>query len=101
MTRRAGVTLLELIVVLALLSIIAGVVSLSFHAAPPVRIADANNARVLAARDSALRFGHPVSIVLSDSAGQQAATALADGRVIADAALRFDPLSGHPYDASR
>ena len=101
MRSRAGVTLLELMVVLVLLSIMGGVVVLSLHAAPAKRAAATDNARVLAARDSALRFGVSVSIVLSDSGGERAATAFADGRVIADSALRFDPLSGHPYDAPR
>ena len=101
MRSRAGVTLLELMVVLALLSVMAGVVAMSLRTAPRAQMLDGAIARVLAARDSALRFGVSVSIVLSDSGGERAATAFADGRVIADSALRFDPLSGHPYDAPR
>ena len=66
MTARAGVTLLELLIVLAILSILAGVVGLALHAAPPANASDESTARVIAARDSAIRFGHAVTVQVID-----------------------------------
>ena len=98
---RAGVTLLELMVVLTLLSILAGVVTLSMRPTPHTSSAEKTVARVLAARDSALRFGRSVTVVVSVSGSESAVTAIPDGRVVADPGLGFDLLSGHPSHASR
>lgn len=97
--RRGGVTLMELLVALTLLSLMAGMVALAWRRAPAVPRVGAVTARVLSARDSALRTGHPVTIWVVDSmAGADGveATALPDGRVLAAAALAINPMTGRP-----
>ncbi|MGH7621063.1 MAG: pilus assembly FimT family protein [Gemmatimonadaceae bacterium] len=101
MKSRAGVTLMELMVVLVILSVMAGVVALAIRSEPPVRPTDAATARVLAARDSAVRTGHPVTMIVSIAGNERAATAYPDGRVVADSGMQLDPLSGGPSDATR
>ena len=98
---RRGVTLLELMVVLVLLSILASVVVLSIRAMPQAQPFDQTNRKVLAARDSALRLGHPVTVSAEVAGAQHVATAFPDGRVIADTAFHFDELSGLPIHAAR
>ena len=100
MTPRAGVTLLELLIVLAILSIMAGVVGLSLHAAPPAHASDDATARVNAARDSAIRLGHAVTVSVMVGSSERMATAFPDGRVVAYTTLGIDPLSGRPLHAS-
>ena len=69
MRRRAGgrkaVTLVELLVVLLLLGITAGVVGLTLHTARPVATIDATQAAIQAARDSAIRFGRSVTVAVA------------------------------------
>ena len=101
MRRRTGVTLLELMVVLVLLSVLASVVVLAIRSTPRSRPLDLANRQLLAARDSALRFGHPVTVNVEVAGSQRVATALPDGRVIADTALHFDELSGVPSHETR
>jgi prepilin-type N-terminal cleavage/methylation domain-containing protein len=103
MTMRTGVTLVELIVVLALLSVVAAVTGLAFRRARPVVGLDPSAALVLAARDSALRLGRVVTLRVSALGARRSATATAfpDGRVIADSSLGIDPLSGKVAHAAR
>lgn len=98
---RRGVTLVELLVVIVLLGIIAGVSVLGFaRASTPAR--DDKRDRVLgplaAARRNALRMGRPVTITIDDSSAVLSATALPDGSVVADAGIQrlvaWDRLSG-------
>jgi prepilin-type N-terminal cleavage/methylation domain-containing protein len=91
--RSAGVTLLELLVTLALLGLLAGVAGLTLRTVPAVPVLDAA-APVVAARDSALRNGYPVSITLIVAGRVYDATAFPDGRVLTDAPLDIDPLTG-------
>ena len=101
MKPRAGVTLIELIVVLVILSIVAGVVALAMRAAPIARPPDASTTRVLAMRDSALRVGRRLTMTMVIGGVEHSATAYPDGRVVADSAFHVDPLSGRPSDATR
>jgi prepilin-type N-terminal cleavage/methylation domain-containing protein len=101
MRTRVGVTLIELMVVLVLLSVIASVVTLAMRVAPRARPEDAAVMRVLAARDTALRSGRPLTITVAIAGVEHSATALPDGRVVADSAFHFDLLSGRPDDATR
>jgi prepilin-type N-terminal cleavage/methylation domain-containing protein len=94
------VTLLELMVVLVLLSVIASVVVLAIRSTPRAQPLDQANRQVLAARDSALRFGAPVTVGIDLGGAQRVATAFPDGRVVADTALHFDELSGLPNHAA-
>ncbi len=101
MIPRAGVTLVELIVVIAMLGVIAGVTGVAFTRARPVRSIDANAAIVAAARDSALRTGRAVTLQVSALGARRSAefTAYPDGRVIADSSLGIDELTGRPAHA--
>src|SRR5690242_17553113 len=91
---RQGVTLIELMVVILLLGLLAGVVGLTMGSTPSVGSLDPTTVAVLQARDSALRTGHPVTIAFSDEGSAHHATAYPDGRVITDALIGIDPLSG-------
>jgi hypothetical protein len=88
-------------VVLVLLSVLASVVVLAIRSTPRARPLDEANRRVLAARDSALRYGHSITTVVEFEGSQHVATAFPDGRVVADTAFHFDELSGLPSHASR
>ena len=104
MTLRGGVTLLELIVVIALLGVIAGVTGIALHRATPVTGVGREAALVTTARDSALRSGRVVTIELRVSAlgarRSATATAFPDGRVVADPVLNIDPLTGRGASAA-
>lgn len=89
-----GVTLVELLVVLVLLGLVAGVVGLTIHTAKPVAVTDPALAAIAAARDSAIRTGRTVSIELDVHDAQREITASPDGRVLADTAFDINPLSG-------
>jgi prepilin-type N-terminal cleavage/methylation domain-containing protein len=90
---RRGVTLVELIVVLAIMTVMAAVVGL---AAPPLRHADPDIAttRVTAARRTALASGQPVTITVVSQEHPYAVTAYPNGAVVADSALVVDRLAG-------
>lgn len=98
---RGGVTLVELMVVLVLLGVLAGVVGPALHAAPRAPAVDPVMAAILAARDSAVRAGHPVTIAVEVEGQVRDATALPDGRVLTDAPVGLNPLSGSAHDAVR
>ncbi len=87
-------TLLELLVALALLGLLAGAAGLTLHTTLHPPEAGPAARQVSAARDSALRRGSPVTIAIRGAHGALEATALPDGRVIADPALGVDPLTG-------
>src|SRR6185312_11700879 len=92
-----GVTLIELLVVLVLLGIVTSIVGLSIRSAgfsPGVNDVDAGQVAVARARDSAVRLGRPVTIVIERDSQSLAVRALPDGRVVADGSLGIDPLSG-------
>ncbi len=99
MTRRHAVTLVELLVVLVLLGLVAGVVGLTMHTARPPVHTDPIVAAVEAARDSAIRSGRSVTITLQVNGAGHEATAEPDGQVRSDAALDIDPLTGEPHAA--
>lgn len=89
-----GVTLVELLVVLVLLGLVAGVVGLTIETAKPIPVTDPSLAAIAAARDSAIRTGRTVSIELSVNDAQREITASPDGRVLADTAFGINPLTG-------
>jgi prepilin-type N-terminal cleavage/methylation domain-containing protein len=98
-TMRAGVTLVELIVVLAILSVIAGVTTLAFRHADPGPSVPSWVSAVAAARRTAIDSGRSVSLTIHVGDAVYAATALPDGSVIADAPLGIDRLTGEPRRA--
>ena len=77
-----GVTLVELLVVLVLLGIMAGVVGLTLHTARPAPPTDSVGARITTALDSAIRLGHLVTIEVRTSQALLAATALPDEKIL-------------------
>jgi hypothetical protein len=93
--------MVELIVALAILGVLTAVVGLSLQAAPKERTLPEWQNQIAAARDSSLRFGRSVMLVVRRNGETYAVTALPDGRVIADASLGIDPLSGKVRDAER
>ena len=86
-----GVTLTELLVVLAILGLMSGVVSLAWHPAPA---APADPYGIAAVRRSALESGRPVRATLIIDGHVVTIAALPDGRVIAPAILHVDQLTG-------
>lgn len=99
---RAGVTLLELLVVLVILSVLAGVVGIA--ARTPARTpVDPVRDTIAQLRTAAIDDGIPVSRVLRLATGTLASvTATPDGRVVADSMLHVDQLTGErAADATR
>jgi prepilin-type N-terminal cleavage/methylation domain-containing protein len=99
-----GVTLIELLTVLVIMSVLAAVASVSLTRFPSAR-PDANSsaAIIIEARRTAITQGRPVTISLPRSldAGESTAvdtlrylTVFPDGSVIADPGLRVGRLSG-------
>jgi prepilin-type N-terminal cleavage/methylation domain-containing protein len=94
MMSRAGVTLIELMVVLTILSVIAGVTGLAFRRAQPVRAVDVRMAAIARARQLAIDSGRTVTVLVDIDSVPTPVTARPDGTVIADASLHVDRLSG-------
>ena|SRR5690242_5901171 len=99
-THADGITLVELLVVLVLLSIAASVVGLSLGNATRQAMATTVRDELNAARDSAIRSGHPFTLQTHGLNSDHWITALPDGRVIADSTLAIDRFSGDD-DAAR
>jgi prepilin-type N-terminal cleavage/methylation domain-containing protein len=79
-----GFTLMELVVVLALMGILAGVASLSAAGSTPLRQRSPSSFE--AARDSAIADGRPRTEIVADTGGSFGhITFLPDGRVVTDA----------------
>jgi prepilin-type N-terminal cleavage/methylation domain-containing protein len=89
-----GNTLVELLVVLAVLGIIAGVAGLTFGRARQPISPNAAEATIAEARRQALRSGRSVTVTIPSGDTLLAATAHPDGHVVADSLLAIDPLSG-------
>jgi prepilin-type N-terminal cleavage/methylation domain-containing protein len=91
---RPGVTLIELIVVLAIVSIMAGVTTLAFRRADLTPTVEPWVSAVAAARRTAVDSDRTVSLTVRVGDKVYAATALPDGSVVADPALGVDRLTG-------
>lgn len=90
-----GVTLVELLVVLAILGVMAGVVGLAFATGSGVRDDRTEAATtVLRARTEALRSGATVQATVFVEGTPHAIAVLPDGRVLADSALGVDTFTG-------
>ncbi|MEO8879623.1 MAG: prepilin-type N-terminal cleavage/methylation domain-containing protein [Gemmatimonadaceae bacterium] len=100
MIGRAGVTLLELILAIAILGLMAGIVGLS---APHFGVPSEPQRAVTSAmrlRDSAIRIGRRVTGSVRIKSRLLEVTAYPDGRVLADSELNIDAYSGRvPYAA--
>lgn len=101
---RSGVTLVELLVVVVLLGLMAGLAGVAITRRSATSGAEARAQQIIsqlaAARRAALRSGGAVSITVVDSAGVGSATALPDGSLVSDSLLGaivpWDRLSGKP-----
>lgn len=93
---RGGNTLVEFLVVLAILGVVAGVTGLSFRRVPEPALANEADTRIADARREAIRSGKSITVIVSERGEPMAATAHPDGRVVADTALAIDPLGGRP-----
>lgn len=98
---RAGSTLVELIVVLALLGVMSAVTVLALRSTPVASPDDTAMQQLMDARRAAVRDGKRVTIELVVAGTRHSATALPDGRVVTTASLGVNPLSGRPTDAAR
>jgi prepilin-type N-terminal cleavage/methylation domain-containing protein len=81
---RPGFTLIELIVVIAIVGIIASVVGLTIKTAVPVPGADDVVVQMNAARTEAIRSRRPVSVTLHVDRVPRLMTAMPDGRIVTD-----------------
>ncbi|HEX2778578.1 MAG TPA: prepilin-type N-terminal cleavage/methylation domain-containing protein [Gemmatimonadaceae bacterium] len=95
---RSGTTVVELLVVLAILGVVAGVTAVAIHTPRPAAAGGAA-ATLVDARECAVRTGRTVTVIVADSADVRAATAYPDGRLIVDDRLSIDTRSGRPVDA--
>ena len=97
--RRAGVTLVELMVVLAILGVMAGVAGLAARSLERTDPESLRAAAIADARRQALETRRPVPLAVEDGDSVRRMIALPDGSVRGDAALGLDPLTGRPRAA--
>jgi prepilin-type N-terminal cleavage/methylation domain-containing protein len=98
--RRAGFTLVELIVVTAMLAIVATIGVLALRNVGPRAAADPVRVRIAVARRQALATGAVVLVRIVDGPRSHEALVLPDGSVITDAP-GIDRLTGRGTDAAR
>ena len=98
---RLGITLVELVVVIAILGIVAGISGLSIaHVPEPAAVSPAL-ARISEARRAALRSGRRVTVTIEIDGSARSVTALPDGGIVADSAIFVDRLTGEAIDEPR
>lgn len=88
-----GVTLVELLVVLVLLSLMAGIVGLSWRAPELMETPAGDRGAIAAARRRAAATGALVPVVTSAGAASVELLALPDGRLVGPAGAQVDPLA--------
>lgn len=99
MRHRPGGTLIELLVTLAIMAIVASVVTLSLRL--DAGATDDVERQVMDARRTALRTGRPVTVHLVVRGEPATMTAFPDGGVAPDTALSLHRLTGERFDAGR
>jgi prepilin-type N-terminal cleavage/methylation domain-containing protein len=97
--RNAGVTLVELMVVLVLLSVMAGIVAVTWRPEPVRTRPSGAREVVAAARIRAIESGSNVTVSVLVGERHVDVTARPDGRVVGATSLGFDPLTGLPAAA--
>lgn len=93
---RAGVTLLEVIVVVAVMAVAVTVAGLSWRTHEPPVSASAAVQLVAAARREALKSGSAVTVRVELTTGVHVITVTPDGRIRGGEAVGFDALAGQP-----
>lgn len=104
MRRRAhhrGVTLVELVVVIAILGLAAGVAGLAFRPPPSRTGPDARGPAIAGARARALATGARVTVAVDSGGSDATVTAHPDGSVLAAPALTVERLTGKPTAPTR
>lgn len=92
----SGFTLIELIVVIAILGIVTIIAGVSMHTAAPVVPQDPSLTEIKILRDSALESGQTVTAVIKTDDQTATATAYPDGSVLSS--LRnVERTTGRPY----
>ena len=93
-TTTRGNTLIELLVVLAILGVVAGVTGMAFRTTSDTRVIDNGQAQIAEARRQAIGDGQSLTVIITRDGHAVAATAHADGSIIADTSLFIDRFSG-------
>jgi hypothetical protein len=94
------VTLAELLVALVIMSVIAGVATLSLGRMPPALSRTVWRDSLASARKTALAGAHRVTLEISVKGQIHHLTVMPDGQVIADPLFSIDPLTGEVSDAA-
>lgn len=97
-SQRRGVTLIELVVVLAILGIMAAVTGLTMNTAAPAVSPDTTITQITHLRDSALMTGKPITTVLTHHDTAIAVTVFPDGRVLSTGG-HIDRMTGRARDS--
>jgi prepilin-type N-terminal cleavage/methylation domain-containing protein len=95
--RRAGISLAEVVVVLAILGVFAGVAGLAARSLARTDTASERASAIADARRRALEMRRPVTLTVQLGNGTARLLALPDGSVRADTGLGLDPLTGRPH----
>ena len=93
--RRDGVTLVELLVVLTILSLIAALTAPAMNS--QARRTDDEAQQLLRARQQALALGRPVTVMIVAGDLVTQATAMPDGSVLAASAANVDRATGRMH----
>jgi prepilin-type N-terminal cleavage/methylation domain-containing protein len=91
--QRTGVTLVELLVVIAIIAVMTTLSSVALRRIDAPASASAAD-QVLSLRREAIAAGRPITRVLRSDSVLHVVSVLADGRVLADSALRLNPSTG-------
>jgi prepilin-type N-terminal cleavage/methylation domain-containing protein len=94
--RRYGFTLVEMMVVLVILGMMAGVAGLAARSLERTDASSERAAAIADARSRALRTRRPVTLTVQAGDSVRRMVALPDGSVRGDSALGLDVLTGRP-----
>jgi Tfp pilus assembly protein FimT len=87
--------------VIVILGVMAAVTGVAFMTRAPVAAADTRLARVAKARAQAVQTGQTATLQLDMNGEAFLVTAFPDGRIVTDAPIVIDPLSGRATRAAR